>query len=247
MALTPTFEHAVVDTLREHGLTLGTAESCTGGQIASRITDVAGCSDVFIGGIVAYANDVKVNVLGVSPETLKNYGAVSEETAREMALARQGGSAARSDLRPRVLPVLAEALPQSLVGACLCGLRYNGGVTVTGSCFRGTREHIRRLASNRALKWRSKPSGSLLSLPEPMWLPAFLPRCVIDSRFAVYNSLPAQRVSRYNRGNSQIPTDTRCGRVPSRLQTEICSEQQIFMITSVASACRFSRDASTKV
>jgi PncC family amidohydrolase len=64
---------------------LATAESCTGGGVAARITSVAGASDYFLGGIVAYANDAKMKLLGVSPDTLATRGAVSAECAREMA------------------------------------------------------------------------------------------------------------------------------------------------------------------
>ena len=78
-------EHAVIDFLRENRLTLACAESCTGGLIAKRITDIAGCSDVFVGGCVTYANETKMRLLGVSAETLEQFGAVSEQTAREMA------------------------------------------------------------------------------------------------------------------------------------------------------------------
>ena len=75
----------IVTLLRDKGLTLATAESCTGGAVASAVTKVAGCSDV-----VAYSNSVKQNVLGVNGGTLEKYGAVSEEVVREMV---QGVSA----------------------------------------------------------------------------------------------------------------------------------------------------------
>jgi nicotinamide-nucleotide amidase len=75
----------VLDLLRERGLTLGTAESCTGGLVAGRLTDVPGSSDVFLGGIVAYANEVKQAQLGVPAEVLAEHGAVSAETAAAMA------------------------------------------------------------------------------------------------------------------------------------------------------------------
>ena len=78
-------ENAVVLSLRKKGLTLATAESCTGGFMAKRITDIAGCSDVFLGGCVTYANEAKERLLGVKRETLEQYGAVSEQTAMEMA------------------------------------------------------------------------------------------------------------------------------------------------------------------
>ena len=75
----------VLGLLRERNLTLGTAESCTGGLVAGRLTDVPGSSDVFRGAIVAYANDVKAGQLGVPDEILAEHGAVSAETAAAMA------------------------------------------------------------------------------------------------------------------------------------------------------------------
>ena len=75
----------VVDLLRERGLTLATAESCTGGLVATRITDVPGSSDVFLGSVVAYADSVKRDRLGVPEEVLATHGAVSAETAAAMA------------------------------------------------------------------------------------------------------------------------------------------------------------------
>jgi len=66
-------------------LTISCAESCTGGLVAKTITDVGGCSEVFYGGVVSYANEVKENVLKVRSSTLEKHGAVSENTAKEMA------------------------------------------------------------------------------------------------------------------------------------------------------------------
>ena len=77
-------EKQTVELLKSKKLKLATAESCTGGLISKRITDVSGSSEVFEGGGVCYSNRFKENVLGVSRETLKKYGAVSRETAREM-------------------------------------------------------------------------------------------------------------------------------------------------------------------
>jgi PncC family amidohydrolase len=72
--------------LRQRGLKIAVAESCTGGLIADRLTDVPGSSAYFMGGIVAYAYEAKVQLLGVSWETLQKYGAVSRETVLEMAI-----------------------------------------------------------------------------------------------------------------------------------------------------------------
>ena len=82
---TEPLEKVVGRLLTEQRLTLALAESCTGGLIASRLTNVPGSSAYFIGGVVSYANEVKERVLGVSHQTLQEHGAVSEETAREMA------------------------------------------------------------------------------------------------------------------------------------------------------------------
>jgi nicotinamide-nucleotide amidase len=71
--------------LKEKGLWIATAESCTGGNIAKQITNVSGSSSYFAGAIVAYQNEVKVQELGVSPDTLRDFGAVSQETVEEMA------------------------------------------------------------------------------------------------------------------------------------------------------------------
>lgn len=78
-------EKVIGQLLTEQQLTIALAESCTGGLIAHRLTNVPGSSDYFIGGVVSYANEAKERVLGVSHQTLQEYGAVSEETAREMA------------------------------------------------------------------------------------------------------------------------------------------------------------------
>lgn len=77
-------EVSVGELLKKKKLTVSTAESCTGGSIAARLTSIAGSSEYFNGGIVAYSNEVKMNILHVSRETLEKHGAVSEETVVEM-------------------------------------------------------------------------------------------------------------------------------------------------------------------
>ncbi|MBR6720010.1 MAG: competence/damage-inducible protein A [Clostridia bacterium] len=83
--LTYSLPQCILDLLRKKKLTFASAESCTGGMIASAITDLSGSSEVFLYGAVTYANSAKVNALGVSPETLEKCGAVSEETVLQMA------------------------------------------------------------------------------------------------------------------------------------------------------------------
>ena len=78
-------EQVVGDGLRQRGMTLAVAESCTGGLLSKRITDVPGCSDYYLGGVCSYANEVKMNLLGVKKETLDTLGAVSSEVAEQMA------------------------------------------------------------------------------------------------------------------------------------------------------------------
>lgn len=88
--MSATLEAQVGMALRERGWTIGTAESCTGGLILHRLTNIAGSSAYVVGGIVAYSNTIKQNLLHVKQGTLLAYGAVSEQTAQEMALgARQ--------------------------------------------------------------------------------------------------------------------------------------------------------------
>ncbi|MBS6546514.1 MAG: competence/damage-inducible protein A [Butyricicoccus pullicaecorum] len=78
-------EQVVGDGLRERGMTLAVAESCTGGLLSKRITDLPGASDYYLGGVCSYSNDTKMKLLGVQKETLDQFGAVSAQTAEEMA------------------------------------------------------------------------------------------------------------------------------------------------------------------
>jgi nicotinamide-nucleotide amidase len=85
---------AVLAACQARGLTLATAESCTGGMIAAALTDIPGSSSVFDRGFVTYSNEAKIDMLGVSPETLAAYGAVSEYTVADMVSGAQVRSGA---------------------------------------------------------------------------------------------------------------------------------------------------------
>ncbi len=110
-----TLQENVVAKLREKGVKLATAESCTGGLLSERITAVSGASDVFDFGVCTYANEMKHKVLGVSNETLSVLGAVSAETAMQMAEgARKCFGCGFSRKTQRELQVLRAELPKSL-------------------------------------------------------------------------------------------------------------------------------------
>jgi len=142
----------VVEAAQLKSITLGTAESCTGGLIAETITQVEGCSDVFLGSIVSYSNQVKSASLKVSQTTLKEYGAVSKQTALEMA---QGAkSALGADL---VVSVTGIAGPgggseEKPVGTVWIGLVINKVSFAFPHLFEGDREQVRKQATYHALK-----------------------------------------------------------------------------------------------
>ena len=148
-------EQALVQALNEKKLTLATAESCTGGLVSKRITDISGSSAVFLGGVVSYANSVKSGVLGVKEETLAAHGAVSPETAREMALGvcRLTGADIGVSLTGIAGP--GGGTEEKPVGLVYMGLCRGGNVEVTelriGSRGR-TRDDIRSQAATTALK-----------------------------------------------------------------------------------------------
>jgi nicotinamide-nucleotide amidase len=148
----PELETRLGDLLRRRGLKLATAESCTGGLIASRITDVPGSSDYFLGGIVAYAYEAKVELLGVSWDTLKAFGAVSRETVLEMA--RGVRKALGADLAIAVSGIAGPGggLPNKPVGTTWIGLAAPDAELGELFQFGGNREQNKALAAERALQ-----------------------------------------------------------------------------------------------
>ncbi|HIT68410.1 MAG TPA: competence/damage-inducible protein A [Candidatus Aphodomonas merdavium] len=146
-------EHALVCALRQSGKTLSTAESCTGGMISSRIVNVTGASDVFLQGFVTYANEAKVRALGVREETLAAYGAVSRETALEMAEGAR--RAAGTDFAVSVTGVAGPGggTPEKPVGLVWLGLASQAGAWAKALHLTGSRERIRTLAALHAMHW----------------------------------------------------------------------------------------------
>lgn len=149
--------------LRERGLRLGVAESCTGGLLGGRITAVAGSSEYFLGGVIVYANELKRDLLGVGSATLESHGAVSPECAAEMA------SGARRRLGVDVaLAVTGVAGPgggtaEKPVGLVYVGLSGPGGTLVRELRLAGSREAIREATVGAALDWLCTALGEDLS------------------------------------------------------------------------------------
>jgi nicotinamide-nucleotide amidase len=144
-------EELVLDLAREQGLTLGAAESCTGGLVAARLTSVPGASDVLRGGIVAYDNDVKLAPLGVAEETLAAHGAVSAETAAAMAEGARTSLSADVALAVTGIAGPGGGTPEKPVGLVhLCAARP-GRELARELHLPGDREAIRRRATAAAL------------------------------------------------------------------------------------------------
>ena len=145
-------EENLVRILFERALKITTAESCTGGMIASTLVNVAGVSDVFEAGYVTYSEEAKMSLLGVRKETIEKYTVYSEEVAREMA---QGAAeAAGADVAVSVTGIAGPdgGTPDFPVGLCYIGCYYNGETTVARYVFEGDRQQVRRKAADAAME-----------------------------------------------------------------------------------------------
>lgn len=146
-----TLEQTIVDLLKEQKMTITTVESCTGGMLSARLTDVAGVSEVFKQGFVTYSNKAKKKLVGVKKMTLKRYSAVSEQTAKEMA--RGGLEETGSDV---CVSVTGYAGPDGgedgqPAGLVYIGCNVKGKVTVEEYHFKGDRRSVREQATAGAL------------------------------------------------------------------------------------------------
>lgn len=137
--------------LRERGATLAVAESCTGGLIASRVTDIAGASDYFVAGVVAYANETKQRVLGVKESTLRQHGAVSEACAREMAQGVRELSGATYGLATTGIAGPGGGTPQKPVGLVYVAVADDDGTAVIEETWPSTREQFKVRVAELAL------------------------------------------------------------------------------------------------
>jgi nicotinamide-nucleotide amidase len=151
-----TIESAIQTLLRARRATIATAESCTGGRIASALTRLPGSSETFLGGIVAYDNSVKIEALGVSEQTLARYGAVSEETAREMAEGARNGLGTSFAISTTGIAGPSGGTEDKPVGLVWFGIADEAHVETRSFTFSGDRDAIQRRATVMALGllWR---------------------------------------------------------------------------------------------
>jgi len=133
------------------GRTFSTAESCTGGGIGAAFTAVPGSSDVYKGGVICYTDWVKVNILGVQGRTLAQYGAVSEQTAREMAVGVR--RLMRTTMAVSVTGIAGPGTDErnTEIGTVYIGFADSSGSYAKEFHFSGDRESVRRLAVEAAL------------------------------------------------------------------------------------------------
>ena len=146
-----TVAEKLVELLKARGLTCATAESCTGGGVGSAITAVPGSSAVFAGGVISYSNEVKREVLGVKAETLATVGAVSPETAAQMADGVR--RLLKTDLAVSLTGIAGPdgGSDEKPVGLVWFGLSTKDGVRTEKSIFRGDRARVREQAIVHAL------------------------------------------------------------------------------------------------
>jgi len=139
--------------LRQKELTLGVVESATGGLISHLITSVPGSSDYFKGSVTSYANETKINVIGVKAATIEKYGAVSPQVAGEMAVGGRKVLAVDICLADTGIAGPGGATPGKPVGLFYFGMANRDGVFSRKHEFHGNREQNKRSATEAALSW----------------------------------------------------------------------------------------------
>ncbi len=148
---TETLEQSIYASLKKRRLTLAVAESCTGGLIQHRLTEIAGVSEVFRGGVVAYSNSVKRSLLWVDPKLLKEHGAVSPQTARAMAKGVRGLTGADVGLAVTGIAGPSGGTRKKPVGLVYIALSADRKTRAIRFFFSGTRSQIKLKASQAAL------------------------------------------------------------------------------------------------
>lgn len=138
--------------LFERNLKIAVAESCTGGKIGDMITDVPGASRYFVGGVIAYSNEAKIDILSVPREIIERYGAVSEECAREMAIGVANLFQADLAIATTGIAGPTGGSKEKPVGLVYIAIKIGDKVIVKRYVFKGSREEIKRKIAERALE-----------------------------------------------------------------------------------------------
>jgi nicotinamide-nucleotide amidase len=146
-------EKEIGNLLRKKNLTLGAVESATGGLISHLITNVPGSSDYFKGSVTAYANETKMNVIGVKAATLQKYGAVSPQVAEEMAAGGKKVLDVDVCIADTGIAGPGGAAPGKSVGLFYIGLAHKDGAFTRKHEFHGTRLQNKKSAAEVALSW----------------------------------------------------------------------------------------------
>ncbi len=150
----------VIRGLKECELTLAVAESCTGGRIAAAFTAAAGASGYFLGGVVAYSNEVKINVLGVARETIERHGAVSREVAEQMVQGVQRITGADYAIATTGIAGPGGGTPEKPVGTVWIAVTAPGGIaTAEKFNFSGSRAEIMEQAVSFAINALEESTG----------------------------------------------------------------------------------------
>lgn len=150
--MSTSLEQSIGALLRELGIKLATAESCTGGLVADLITNVAGSSDYFLGGVVAYAYEAKVALVHVTWDTLRKYGAVSRETVIEMARGVRNALAADIGVSVSGIAGPGGGMPEKPVGTTWIGLSTPDGEWTRKFTWSGDRRSNKQSSAQAALQ-----------------------------------------------------------------------------------------------
>ena len=146
-------EKTIGDLLRKEGWTLSIAESCTGGLICDRITNVSGSSDYFMGGMVNYSNESKSTHLGVPSNDIKKYGAVSPQVARKMAQGVRKAFGTTFGLSTTGVAGPTGGTKRAPIGRVFIGLASGRRTWVWKEDLKGSRIQIKRMATEKALQY----------------------------------------------------------------------------------------------
>lgn len=142
---------SLLDKLRANSAIIATAESCTGGMIAAAITDIAGSSEIFDRGFVTYSNQAKMDMLGVSKETLDKHGAVSHQTCEEMLRGAIANSNASVAIATTGIAGPSGGSAEKPVGLVYIGVMYNEKIRITKNIIKGNRKQVRDTTVEKAI------------------------------------------------------------------------------------------------